>query len=118
METIDHHSQELAHALAMKEHLGDLAGRKYVLTWAWHPKPLNSAVANSALLMATRMGMDVTLLCPTPEFVLDERYMKIGHDNAAAAGGSLTGSHDVEAASSGAHPGSGRSRGESGWGSG
>jgi len=103
METIVHPCQELAHALAMKEHLGDLAGRKYVLTWAWHPKPLNSAVANSALLMATRMGMDVTLLCPTPEFVLDERYMKIGHDNATAAGGSLTVSHDVEAAYSGAH---------------
>ena len=46
-----------------------------MLTWTYHPKPLNTAVANSALTIATRMGMDVTLLCPTPEYVLDERYM-------------------------------------------
>ena len=77
METITHPCQELAHVLALQEHFGttDLRGKKYVLTWTYHPKPLNTAVANSALTIATRMGMDVTLLCPTPEYVLDERYM-------------------------------------------
>ena len=75
METITHPCQELAHALALQEHLGDLQNKKYVLTWTYHPKPLNTAVANSALLIATKMGMDVTLLCPTPEYILDERYM-------------------------------------------
>ena len=34
-----------------------LRGRKYVLTWTYHPKPLNTAVANSALQIATRYGM-------------------------------------------------------------
>src|SRR5690606_924010 len=65
METITHPCQELAHALALQEHFGtsDLRGKKYVLTWTYHPKPLNTAVANSALTIATRMGMDVTLLC-------------------------------------------------------
>jgi N-acetylornithine carbamoyltransferase len=68
METITHPCQELAHILALQEHFGtsDLRGKKYVLTWTYHPKPLNTAVANSALTIATRMGMDVTLLCPTP----------------------------------------------------
>ncbi|HET6587990.1 MAG TPA: N-acetylornithine carbamoyltransferase [Oleiagrimonas sp.] len=103
METITHPCQELAHALALKEHLGDLEKRKYVLTWTYHPKPLNTAVANSALLIATKLGMDVTLLCPTPEFVLDERLMQAGHENAKASGGSLTVSHDVEQAYAGAH---------------
>jgi N-acetylornithine carbamoyltransferase len=103
LETITHPCQELAHALAMKEHLGDLQNKKYVLTWTYHPKPLNTAVANSALLIATKMGMDVTLLCPTPEYVLDERYMNFARDNAAANGGSLQVSHDIEAAYSGAH---------------
>ncbi|HET7930807.1 MAG TPA: N-acetylornithine carbamoyltransferase [Rhodanobacteraceae bacterium] len=98
METITHPCQELAHALALREHLGDLRGRKYVLTWTWHPKPLNTAVANSALLIATRMGMDVTLLCPTPDYVLDERYMEFGRLNAAQNGGSLSVSHDIESA--------------------
>ncbi len=103
METITHPCQELAHALALREHLGpDLRGKKYVLTWAWHPRPLNTAVANSALLIATRMGMDVTLLCPTPDYVLDERYMAFGAQNARENGGSLRVSHDVEAAYRGA----------------
>ncbi|HEU0277989.1 MAG TPA: N-acetylornithine carbamoyltransferase [Rhodanobacteraceae bacterium] len=102
METITHPCQELAHALALREHLGELRGRKYVLTWTWHPKPLNTAVANSALLIATRMGMDVTLLCPTDDYVLDSRYMQLGAENARANGGSLTVSHDVAAAYRGA----------------
>jgi N-acetylornithine carbamoyltransferase len=102
LETITHPCQELAHALALRERFGDLRGRKYVLTWTYHPKPLNTAVANSALLIATRLGMDVTLLCPTPEYVLDERYMAHGRANAEAAGGSLTVTHDIEAAYRGA----------------
>ena len=105
LETITHPCQELAHALALQEHFGttDLRGRKYVLTWTYHPKPLNTAVANSALTIATRLGMDVTLLCPTPDYVLDERYMGWARDNVAASGGSLQVSHDIEAAYRGAH---------------
>ena len=102
METITHPCQELAHALALKEHLGELRGKKYVLTWTYHPKPLNTAVANSALLIATKMGMDVTLLCPTPEYVLDERYMAFGEQNARENGGSLRVTHDIEDAYRGA----------------
>jgi N-acetylornithine carbamoyltransferase len=102
METITHPCQELAHALALREHLGELRGKKYVLTWTYHPKPLNTAVANSALLIATKMGMDVTLLCPTPDYVLDGRYMAFGEQNARRNGGSLRVTHDIEGAYRGA----------------
>jgi N-acetylornithine carbamoyltransferase len=104
METITHPCQELAHIMALQQHFGstDLAGKKFVLTWTYHPKPLNTAVANSALSIATRFGMDVTLLCPTPEYVLDERYMSTGENNAAEAGGSLRVSHDINEAYDGA----------------
>ena len=104
METITHPCQELAHALALQEHFGtsDLRGKKYVLTWTYHPKPLNTAVANSALTIATRMGMDVTLLCPTPEYVLDDRYIGWAEANVAESGGSLTVSHDIDSAYAGA----------------
>ncbi len=100
LETITHPCQELAHALALQEHFGtrDLRGKKYVLTWTYHPKPLNTAVANSALTIATRMGMDVTLLCPTPDYVLDERYMGWAAQNVAENGGSLQVSHDIDSA--------------------
>ncbi len=103
METITHPCQELAHIMALQQHFGssDLRGKKYLLSWTYHPRPLNTAVANSALTIATRFGMDVTLLCPTPEFVLDERYIDIGRRNAAEAGGSLQVSHDINAAYTG-----------------
>jgi N-acetylornithine carbamoyltransferase len=104
METITHPCQELAHALALQQHFGtqDLRGKKYVLTWTYHPKALNTAVANSALTIATRMGMDVTLLCPTPDYILDERYMGWAEQNVAENGGSLQVSHDIDSAYAGA----------------
>jgi len=105
METITHPMQELAHILALQQHFGttDLRGKKYVLTWTYHPKPLNTAVANSALQIATRYGMDVTLLCPTPDYVLDQRYMDFAKQNVAGNGGSLTVSHDPDSAYRGAN---------------
>ncbi len=104
LETITHPCQELAHALALQEHFKttDLRGKKFVLTWTYHPKPLNTAVANSALTIATRMGMDVTLLCPTPEYALDERYLGWARDNVAESGGSFRMSHDLSEAYTGA----------------
>ncbi len=102
LETITHPCQELALAMAMKERLGSLEGRRFLLTWTYHPRPLNTAVANSALLIATKLGMDVTLLCPTEEYLLDPRYMDAARANAAAAGRSLTVTHDVDAAYAGA----------------
>jgi len=108
METITHPCQELAHIMALQQHFGAsdpsaLRGKKYVLTWTYHPKPLNTAVANSALTIATRYGMDVTLLCPTPEYVLDRRYMEFAAQNVADNGGAFRVSHDPDAAYRGAH---------------
>ena len=104
METITHPCQEMAHILALQEHFGtrDLRGKKYVLTWTYHPKALNTAVANSALTIASRMGMDVTLLCPTPDYILDPRYMDWAAANVQASGGALTVSHDIGSAYAGA----------------
>ena len=102
METIVHPCQELAMMLALKERIGDVAKRKMVLTWTWHPRPLNTAVANSALLMGTKFGMDVTLLCPEPDYILDSQFMDQAKANATASGGSLQVSHDIESAYSGA----------------
>lgn len=102
METIVHPCQELALMMTLREHLGEVARRKLVLTWTWHPRPLNTAVANSALLIATKFGMDVTLLCPEPAYLLDEQFMQAGRANAEASGGSLRVSHDIEDAYRGA----------------
>lgn len=102
METITHPCQELAHIMALQEQLGNLQGKKYVLTWTYHPKPLNTAVANSSLLIATKFGMDVTLLCPTEEYLLDPHYMQLGQLYSQAHGQELTVTHDIDTAYDGA----------------
>lgn len=98
METITHPCQELALAMTLKERLGTTDGKKLVVAWTYHPRPLNTAVANSALVIAAKMGFDVTLLCPTPEYVLDARYMDAARAFAKENGRSVTVSHDVDAA--------------------
>jgi N-acetylornithine carbamoyltransferase len=95
METIVHPCQELAFAITLQEKLGTLKGKRLCLTWTWNPQPLSTAVPNSIVMIATKYGMDVTLLCPTPDYVLDERFMKAALQNAAASGGSLTVAHEI-----------------------
>jgi N-acetylornithine carbamoyltransferase len=102
METITHPCQELALMLTLKERLGKTDGKKFLLTWTYHPKPLNTAVANSALLIAAKLGFDVTLLCPTPEYTLDERYMSAARAMAAENGRTLEVTHDIDRAYAGA----------------
>jgi N-acetylornithine carbamoyltransferase len=102
METITHPCQELALMLTLRERFGTTDGRKFVLTWTYHPKPLNTAVANSALVIAAKFGFDVTLLCPTGEYVLDERYMGAAKEFAAANGRAIKVTHDIDEAYAGA----------------
>lgn len=107
METITHPCQEMAHVMALQERFekdgrGSLDGKKFVLTWTWHPKPLNTAVANSALMIAAKFGMAVTLLCPSEDYILDERYIAQASKDAGANGQALTISHSTEEAYDGA----------------
>jgi N-acetylornithine carbamoyltransferase len=102
LETITHPCQELALMLTLKERLGTTDGKKFLLTWTYHPKPLNTAVANSALLIAAKLGFDITLLCPTPEYTLDERYMSAARAMAQENGRALEVTHDIDRAYEGA----------------
>jgi N-acetylornithine carbamoyltransferase len=102
METIVHPCQELAMLMALQERHGSLAGKKMCLTWTYHPKPLNTAVMNSALLAATKMGMEVTLLMPSDEYMLDEKFIEAGSRFAGENGRGLTLTHNVKEAYEGA----------------
>lgn len=102
METIVHPCQELALMRTIQDHLGRPDNRKFVLTWTWHPKPLNTAVANSALLIASKFGMDITLLIPDEAYRLDAQYMDAAAAFATESGGSLEVTTDIETAYSGA----------------
>ena len=98
-----HPCQALADAATLTEHLGaDLAGRRFVLQWAPHPKALPRAVPNSALLMAARLGLDVTVARPDG-FALDADVMDAVRQTASRAGGSVSETDRVDEALAGAH---------------
>ena len=94
--------QALADAAVLsRQFSGDTKGKRFVLSWAPHPKPLPMAVPNSTLLMAARMGMDVTLACPAG-FELDESVMQTAEGICSGNGGSVRIVNDQHEACSGA----------------
>jgi N-acetylornithine carbamoyltransferase len=97
LESAMHHPcQSLADMMTIREKLG--SGRKrVVLTWAWHPKPLPMAVPNSFALAAAQMGHDVVVAHPAG-YELDEELMATSRRLAAASGGSLEVTNDIDAA--------------------
>jgi N-acetylornithine carbamoyltransferase len=94
-----HPCQALGDATALAAHFGqrDLSGKRFVLSWTPHPKPLPRAVPHSALLMAARCGMDVTVARPDG-FALDDGVMEQARTYADANGSALTESTDPDAA--------------------
>lgn len=98
METIVHPCQELALMRTVQDHIGKPDGKTFVLTWTWHPRPLNTAVANSALLIASKFGMNIRMLIPDDAYLLDEQFMDAAERQAGASGGSLEVTTDIEAA--------------------
>jgi N-acetylornithine carbamoyltransferase len=59
-----HPCQALADAMTLRERLGETTGKRFVLTWAWHPKALPTAVPASAALAAARLGMEIVIARP------------------------------------------------------
>jgi N-acetylornithine carbamoyltransferase len=80
---------------------GAVQGRRFVLSWAYHPKALPMAVPNSALLMAARMGMQVTVARPDSH-ALDPAVMERARIYAAAHGHTVEETTDQAAACEGA----------------
>ena len=65
-----HPCQALADAMTLREKLGETEGKRFVLTWAWHPKALPTAVPASAALAAAALGMEIVIARP-PGYELD-----------------------------------------------
>ncbi|HEX5387439.1 MAG TPA: N-acetylornithine carbamoyltransferase [Gemmatimonadales bacterium] len=59
-----HPCQGVADALTLRERLGTTEGKRFVLTWAWHPKALPTAVPASAAIAAAWLGMEVVIARP------------------------------------------------------
>jgi N-acetylornithine carbamoyltransferase len=59
-----HPCQGLADAMTLLERLGRVEGKRFVLSWAWTPKALPTAVPASAALAAARLGMEIVIARP------------------------------------------------------
>ncbi len=99
---ISHPCQALADWKTLEDYNVPRSGGKFVLSWAYHPKPLPYAVPASALAMAARRGMEVTVLRPEG-YSLPAPVMERARALASASGGSVSETSDRKAAMEGAH---------------
>jgi len=93
-----HPCQALADVMTMMEKLGDLRGKKFVMSWAYSgsvEKPL--AVPQSAIIGASYFGMDITLAHPKG-LDLDPEILQAVEKNAKKYGGSFEIVHDMDEA--------------------
>lgn len=84
-----HPCQGLADAQTIRERLGEPRGRKFVLSWAWHPKALPTAVPASAAIAAAQLGMEVVIARPEG-YDLDPDDMTAIRNLAEGQGGSVS----------------------------
>jgi N-acetylornithine carbamoyltransferase len=99
---VDHPCQALGDWKTMDDLQIPARGGKFVLSWAWHPKPLPLAVPAAAVHMAALRGMDVTVLRPEG-FGLPEPIMARARQAASLSGGSVRELTDRDEALEGAH---------------
>ena len=83
-----HPCQGLTDAVTLKEKLGTTKGKKYVLTWTYHPKALPMATPNSQILSACDLGMEVVVSHPKG-FDLDREIVIDMEKRAKESGGSF-----------------------------
>jgi len=115
-----HPLQGLADAATWVSRLGDPRGKRIVLTWAPHVKPLPQAVPGQVLTEAALLGMEVVVQHPVG-FDLDPEVVERARGLAEASGGSvdvvherdLRGAHVVYAKSWAGWSGYGRREAES-----
>ncbi len=100
---VDHPTQSLADLLWLREHFGgSVAGKRVAVSWAYSPsyaKPLS--VPQGVVSLLTRFGAHVTLAHPPGYELLDEP-MAWATEGAAASGGSLRVTDDMDDAFAGA----------------
>jgi N-acetylornithine carbamoyltransferase len=99
---IQHPCQSLADWKTMDELDIPRTGGRFVLSWAYHPRPLPLAVPASTVKMAAMRGMDVTVLRPEG-FGLPEPIMAQARALAQTSGGSVSETTERGEALEGAH---------------
>jgi N-acetylornithine carbamoyltransferase len=99
---INHPCQSLADWKTMDDLMIPRQGGRFVLSWAYHPRPLPLAVPAATVHMAAMRGMDVVVNRP-PGFELPESIMQKAREAAALSGGQVIETTDRREAMEGAH---------------
>jgi len=99
---MNHPCQSLADWITMDNLSIPANSGKFVLSWAYHPRPLPLAVPAATLHMAAMRGMDVTVVRPEG-FELPEAIMSKATAAAESSGGSVTETDQRSEAIEGAH---------------
>ncbi|MBI2617486.1 N-acetylornithine carbamoyltransferase [Candidatus Gottesmanbacteria bacterium] len=84
-----HPCQGFGDAMTIKEKLGNTRGKKYVLTWVYHPKALPMATPISEILSACDLGMNVVIVHPKG-WEFDTEIVQTMGKKAELASGSLS----------------------------
>jgi len=98
---LSHPCQALADWKTLDDFDVPRAGGRFVLSWAFHPKPLPYAVPASALNMAALRGMDISILRPEG-YALPSEVMSRARAIAARTGAHIEETTDRRAAMRGA----------------
>jgi len=88
-----HPTQALGDIITIKNRIGSLQGKKYVIMWAHSSRPRGRCSIQSEALIATRFGMDVVLAYPQG-FDIDQKIVEAAKKNARDSGGSFMISHN------------------------
>ena len=97
-----HPLQSLADLLTLRERLGELAGKKLLLTWVHSPQPATPSVAHSLVHAALAVGMHVRVAHPAG-YHLDEGVLNEARGLAEAKGGRLELSSSQDEGADGVH---------------
>ncbi|MGQ9516286.1 MAG: ornithine carbamoyltransferase, partial [Anaerolineae bacterium] len=97
-----HPCQGLADIMTLREHLGELHGKKLLITWASGALARSWCSVQETLLLASRLGMCITLAYPSG-YDLDPEVIGWTEDNCRQSAGSLEIIHDPYAGYAGAH---------------
>jgi len=97
-----HPTQGMQDLMTVRERLGDVKGKKYVIMWGYASKLRGLCSIQEEALIMTRFGMDVVIARP-PGFNIDPEIAKWAKKNAEESGGSFEETTDLKSAIEGAH---------------
>lgn len=98
---LDHPCQAWGDALTLTEEFGDLREKKISLVWTYHPQTRPLAVPHGVGIMATKLGMSLTV-CHPEGYELDQDVREGMEFATQDAGGQIAWADDLQAGVEGA----------------